>query len=122
MIYNNPSITSITHKLFRVFFSYGLSPFYWSFSDIISIPKGDKDPRDPLNNRCITIMCCISKVYSAILNARLQKFLTTNNILVDEQNGFRAARSCLDHIFSLITILRNRKSLKKSTFVSIIDF
>ena len=94
----------------------------WDLSDLKPIPKKDKDPRDPLNNRCITIMCCIAKVYSTLLNTRLQKFLEDNSILVDEQNGFRASRSCIDHIFSLVTILRNRKSQGKSTFLSFIDF
>ena len=67
-------------------------------------------------------MCCIAKVYSSILNSRLQKYLNDNDILVDEQNGFRASRSCIDHIFTLVTILRNRKSLGKPSFVSFIDF
>ena len=94
----------------------------WNFSDIKPIPKKDKDPRDPLNNRCITIMCCVAKIYSTLLNTRIQKFLDDNSILVDEQNGFRASRSCIDHIFSLVTVLRNRKSQGKSTFISFIDF
>ena len=53
---------------------------------------------------------------------RLQKYLELNNILVEEQNGFRASRSCIDHIFSLCTILRNRKSLGLETFLSFIDY
>ena len=67
-------------------------------------------------------MCCVAKVYSTILNNRLQKYLEANEILVDEQNGFRSCRSCIDHIFSLVTILRNRKALGLSTFLSFIDF
>ena len=48
--------------------------------------------------------------------------MNDNEILVDEQNGFRATRSCIDHIYTLVTVLRNRKSLGKSTFLSFIDF
>ena len=118
----NDQAKKLLHKFFNVCFEHGLSPLDWSESDIKPFPKKDKDPRDPLNNRCITIMCCIAKVYSSILNARLQKYLSENELLVDEQNGFRASRSCIDHIFTLVTILRNRKSLGKSTLVSFIDF
>ena len=118
----NENATKLLHKLFSLCFSNGISPLDWSFSDIKPIPKKDKDPRDPLNNRCITIMCCIAKIYSTILNCRLQKFFEESNILVDEQNGFRAARSCMDHIFALITILRNRKAQNKSTYLCFIDF
>ena len=110
------------HRFFQLCFISGLNPSEWDSSNIKPIPKKDKDPRDPLQNRCITIMCCISKLYSSILNRRLQSFLETNKILAEEQNGFRASRSCVDHLLVLCSILRNRKSLGLSTFLSFIDF
>jgi hypothetical protein len=67
-------------------------------------------------------MCCVAKLYSSILNRRLQNFLEKNKILAEEQNGFRASRSCIDHILVLCSILRNRKALGLSTFISYIDF
>ena len=67
-------------------------------------------------------MCCVAKLYSSILNCRLQKYLENNNILAEEQNGFRASRSCIDHMLVLCSILRNRKALGLSTFISFIDF
>ena len=110
------------HKFFNLCFESGVSPLDWDLSDIKPIPKKDKDPRDPLQNRCITIMCCVAKVYSKILNKRIQTYLEKNNILVDEQNGFKACRSCIDHIFVLCTVVRNRKLQGKSTFVCYIDY
>ena len=101
----NPQANILLHKFFSICFLMGICPTEWYNSHIKPIPKKDKDPQDPLNNRCITIMCCVAKIYSTILNTRLQTFLETNNILADEQNGFRASRSCIDHIFSLCTIL-----------------
>ena len=67
-------------------------------------------------------MCCVSKIYSSIINARLQRFLEVNELLVDEQNGFHASRSCIDHIFVHCTILRNRQAQKLSTFLTFVDF
>ena len=99
-----------------------INPSEWDKNDIKPIPKKDKDQRDPLQNRCITIMCCVAKIYSSILTSRLQNFLEKNNILVHEQNGFRAARSCIDHIFVLTTILRNRKSMGLDTFLAFVDY
>ena len=92
-------------RFFNLCFKSGLSPSEWDTSDIKPIPKKDKDSRDPLQNRCITIMCCVAKIYSGILNRRLQNYLEKNNILVDEQNGFRASRSCIDHDFQKLSIL-----------------
>ena len=100
----------------------GLSPSDWEKSDIKPIPKPDKDQRDPLQNRCITILCCVAKIYSSILNRKLQTYLENNNLLVNEQNGFRASRSCMDHIFVLVTVIRNRKEMGKDTFLAFIDY
>ena len=118
----NSNAKSLLHQFFNACFNTGLSPADWNFSDIKPIPKKDKESRDPLQNRCITIMCCISKVYSSILNTRIQNYLEKNNILSDKQNGFRVGRSCLDHLFVLCTILRNRKAQNLPTFLTFIDF
>ena len=107
-VMKNKNAKLILHKFFNLCFISGLNPSDWNYSDIKPIPKPDKDPRDPLQNRCITLMCCVAKIYSSILNGRLQTYLENNNILVNEQNGFRASRSCIDHIFVLVSVLRNR--------------
>lgn len=67
----------LLHKFFNLCFKSGLNPTDWNFSNINPIPNKAKDPRDPLNNRCITIMCCTAKIYSKMLNSRLQKYLKT---------------------------------------------
>ena len=118
----NKNAKLLFHKFFNLCFTSGLSPSAWEQSDIKPIPKKDKDDRDPLQNRCITIMCCVAKIYSGILNRRLQTYLEKNKILIEEQNGFRASRSCIDHVLVLCTILRNRKSMNLSTFLAFIDF
>ena len=118
----NVNAKLLLHRFLCLCFSSGVNPTEWDYSDIKPIPKKGKDQRDPLQNRCITIMCCVAKLYSRILNVRLQKYLESNNILVEEQNGFRASRSCIDHIYVLCTILRNRKLSEKETFLCFIDF
>ena len=107
----NQNYKLLFQKFFNLCFISGLNPTEWDTSDIKPIPKKDKDSRDPLQNRCITIMCCVAKLYSSILNKRLQLYLEKNHLLVEEQNGFRATRSCLDHALVLFSILRNWKSL-----------
>ena len=92
----------LLHKFFNLCFVSGYNPSDWDFS--------------------ITIVCCVAKIYSSILNKRLQKYLETNNILVEEQNGFRTGRSCIDHIFVMCSVLRNRKMMGKDTFLCFIDY
>ena len=119
----NDQAKLLLHKLFNVCFKFGLSPSDWLKSDLKPLFKGgNKDPRNPLDHRPVCIMSCIAKIYSCVLNRRLQNHLNTNNLLSDSQNGFRAGRSCIDHIFSLVTILRNRKQENKQTFLCFVDF
>ena len=118
----NDQAKKLLHSFFSICFQYGLFPSEWDFCDIKPVGKKGKDSRIPLNNRPISILCCISKIYLSLLNVRIQKHLMVNNLQVDEQNGFRAARSCLDHVFTLITILTNRRLQGKSTYLCFVDY
>ena len=98
----NPKTIRLLHTFFNVCFKSGLTPLDWSKSDIKPIPNPGKDQRVPQYNRTISIICCIAKVYSYVLDCCVKKHLTVNDLLFDAQNGFRTRRSCVDHIFSLI--------------------
>ena len=58
----NYNAKCILHRFFNLCFKTGLNPVDCDFSDIKPIPKKDQDPSDPLQNRCVTIMCCVAKV------------------------------------------------------------
>ena len=62
------------------------------------------------------------KLYSSLINNRLNRYIDENDLIEDEQNGFRKDRSCLDHIFAVSSIIKNRLALKKHTFAAFIDF
>ena len=97
-------------------------PSIWQKSIIKPIPKSsDKDPYLPLSYRGISLISCVSKAYSSLLNDRIVQFCNENNIFPDEQNGFRAKRSCEDHIYSLSSIIKNRINDKKDTFCAFVD-
>ncbi len=44
------------------------------------------------------------------------------NGIVDEKNGFRKGRACIDQVYTLTSIIRNRLQEKKPTFAAFIDF
>ena len=67
-------------------------------------------------------MSTVAKVYSTIINNRVTAFMEARGLYAEEQNGFRRLRSCLDHLFTLTTIIRNRKAQKQDTYCAFIDF
>ena len=111
------------HAFFQLCFDAGYIPSEWTQAIICPIPKSkDSDPRVPLNYRGLSILSCIYKVYSAVLNNRVLQFFEDNNLLHDEQNGFRSKRSCNDHIFSLYSLIKNSLNDKKEIYTCFVDF
>ena len=66
-------------------------------------------------------MSTVAKLYNIILNGRVTNYEEENNLIRDEQNGFRRGRTCLDHPYSLTTILNNRISAGLFTFACFVD-
>jgi len=109
-------------NMYRMFFNYGMTPTVWLKSIIVPIPKSStKDPHIPLNYRGISLLSCVCKGYSSILNKRIVAYCEELNIFAEEQNGFRRDRSCTDHIFSFTSIVQNRLSENLPTFTCFID-
>ena len=65
------------------------------------IYKNIGDINDPDNYRGITILSCFGKLFTAVLNRRLNDYLESLSLLIEEQAGFRKHYSTADHIFSL---------------------
>ena len=119
----NGNCVDALHALFNNCFSYGQVPDSWQCGIINPIPKGQgKDPRVPGNYRGITITSVVYKLYCSVLLHRLERWVDVNDLLVDEQNGFRRGRSCVDHISSLTSIIETRKLRKKWTYAAFIDY
>ena len=98
-------------------------PELWKKGTITPILKcKEKDAKDPNNYRGITVTCAMYKVYCKILLQRLEKWCETNEILEDEQNGFRKGRSCTDQLITLVGTIQSRMHYRQDTYVAFIDF
>ena len=105
--FKNSSCIKYLCQLFQLCFDTGKTPLCWNDAIIVPIPKSKtSDPRFPLNYRGISLLCTGAKLYTSLLNKRLVDYLKKYSLYADEQNGFRANRSCLDHVFSLTTIVK----------------
>ena len=109
--------------MFCYCFKNNVVPSDWGKAIITPIPKGSsKNPYLPLSYRGISLLPCISKIYTNILNSRITFYLESENLLADEPNGFMGERSCEDHVFSLATLIQNRFHSGKDTYVAFVDF
>ena len=93
LLYNDNCLP-IFKSLFNKCFNTGKIPTIWLKAVIVPIPKSaTKDPYIPLNYRGISLISCVSKIYSAILNNRINSYTDLTGIVAEEQNGFRKGRS-----------------------------
>ena len=113
-----PPVIAVIHKLFQLIFDTSIIPSVWRQSIICPFLKNPSSDRSvPMNYRGISLLSCISKLYSSIMNKRITQYLEENDILAEEQNGFRSGRSCEDHVFTLSSVIRNNSSV----FTAFID-
>ena len=61
----------------------------------------------------------VGKIYAEILVDRMRR--VTRGLIDDEQGGFRAARMCVDQIFSLKQIGEKAREKKRRVFGDFID-
>ena len=84
--------------------------------------KNKGDVKDPKNYSPITIISCLGKLFTAILNARLNDYTEEFMIRKENQSGFRQSYSTLDNIFSIFTLFQILKSKKNKIYCAFIDF
>ena len=120
--YSPTDMLNVICKYFNLVLDSGIVPKEWTVGLIIPIYKNKGDLDDPDNYRGITLLSCMSKLFTMIINKRLSDFLEDNKLLVEEQAGFRDGYSTLDHIFSLHCIIDSFLSAKKRLYCAFIDY
>ena len=99
----NPTILV---KLFNNILKRNVKIKEWIISIITPIHKSGVKT-DPSNYRGISVMSCLGKLFSSILNLRLKEYVLTNNILCDEQLGFREGNRTSDAHIILYSLIRH---------------
>jgi len=108
-------------KLFNAMFTTGVFPVMWTKSIIVPLhKKGDYNNAD--NYRGISLTSVFSKIFIGILNTRLKAWSDRNNIITEEQAGFRKGYSTIDNAFILHSIIQKYLTKKRKLYVAFIDF
>ena len=87
--------------LFNRILNDGHIPEAWTIGSITPIYKNKGDKKDFNNYRGITILSCLGKLFTSVINARLNRYANEVNLINENQTGFRKKYSTLDHIFLL---------------------
>ena len=91
-------------KLFNFIFNTGIFPTSWSLSTLAVIhKKGYKDI--PKNYRGIAVSSNLCKLFVLFSTNRLSSFTERNNIIPEEQIGFRKGSRTHDHILVLKSVI-----------------
>ena len=109
-------------KLFNKVLNTGNIPDSWVIGRIIPIYKNNGDPRQPENYRGITLVSCFGKMFTALLNKRLGEFSDDNEILKENQAGYRPRYGSTDHIFLLKCVIDLYLSKNKKLFCAFVDY
>ena len=70
--------------------------------------------------RGITLLSTTSKVFTRIILKRIKEAI--DEVLRQEQAGFREGKSCIDHIFVLGQILEQSHEWNSPLYIMFIDF
>jgi hypothetical protein len=112
----------IYNKLFNEVLDSGLLPKSWLEGYIIPIYKNKGNPKDTSSYRPITILSCLGKLFTSVINLRLTSYIENTELLNENQAGFRKSYSCSDHIFTLYALIEILKKKKKKLFCAFVDF
>lgn len=88
-------------KLCNKIFVSGVMPSEWLIGMIVPMYTNKSDTHDVNNYRGITLLSCLAKLFTSVLNERLTEYSNTINVINETQAGFRHEYSTLDHIYLL---------------------
>ena len=76
----------------------------------------------PKNYRGVSLSDAGSKVYSTIVNLRIQEWVEENNITAEHLAGFKRNYCTFDHMFTLLVLVQKQFSSYRKLYIAFIDF
>ena len=89
--------------LFNLIFDTGIFPDMWRDGLLPQYKRGNR--LNPDNYRGITLLSVLGKLFTRVLNNRLESWAENYRIYVEAQNGFRKGRCTVDSIFVLHDVI-----------------
>jgi hypothetical protein len=109
-------------KLFYLILSTGTVPTDWTLGVIKPLYKNKGSRGDSDNYRGITLLSYLGKLFTSLINHRLEKCMHTIHYIGMEQTGFRKGHSTTDHIFVLHALLEMYLKNNKQIYKCFVDY
>lgn len=99
----------------------GYYPVKWKAAIVAPIPKPGKDLSNPVNYRPISLLSSLSKVCEKIILRRIVDFSKHNDIMKDEQFGFRAGHSTSLQVARIAHSIISKFNTNSVTSMALLD-
>jgi len=119
--YGINNLLNYLSKLFNKIFNLNYFPQNWSNGFIIPLHKKG-DINNPENYRGITLLSTLGKLFTRILNNRLNAWAENYSVYVEAQAGFRSNMCTTDNIFILHAVIQQMLNNNKKLFVCFVDY
>ena len=108
-------------KLVNLILTSGTLPKSWLSGIIVPIYKNKGDIKQPENYRPITLLSCLGKLFTCIVNQRLTDYIESNNLLNHNQCGFRRNHSTVDNICVIHMLSEYCKTRRTKLLCAFVD-
>ena len=120
-VYDDAMLQPYLVSLFNFVFESGVFPETWSEGLLAPLhKKGTKSSPD--NYRGITLLSVLGKIFTRILNKRLDSWAEKYEIYIEAQYGFRRDRGTTDSVFILNQIINQVLENGKKLYAFFVDF
>ena len=120
-IYAPNHVRKVMLRIFNKALELEYYPTVWAKGNIVPIFKsGDK--YDTNNYRGITLLSCIGKLFTRIINDRLSVWAEKNGIISEAQLGFRKGRGTVDCLFILHGLIELMIAKGKKLYCCFVDY
>ena len=116
-----PSLHIILQDLLNICVFHGYHPRAWKRAWALMAHKPSKRRSDPCSYRPISLLCCLSKVFEAIMTKRLMSWTENTDKLPTEQIGLRKHPSTNDKLFELTQAVCQAQRLSRCVCAIFLD-
>ena len=120
--WGGPGMIDLLVSLFGKIWNAETVPKRWNENRVILLHKGgQKSKKDLKNYRPIDLMNTVVKTFCMVLNERMRKCFERNEVLSDEQNGFRIDRREEDNTFMVRELMERCKRENRGGYFEFLD-